>query len=138
MNNLLRSQSRIASLLLLFVFLGISNSCTKDSTEPDPGKGGNTPGTSNGPGANQVWIQGMAFTPADITVTVGTTVTWTNKDNAAHDVTSNASAFGSGSLSKGGSYSFTFNTAGTYPYICSIHPSMVGTVTVKEAGTPGY
>jgi plastocyanin len=138
MKKLLSSQSRIASLFLLFVILSISNSCTKDSPEPDPGKGGNTPGTSNGPGTNQVWIQGMAFTPADITVTAGTTITWTNKDNIIHDVTSNTSLFSSGSLANGATFSFTFNTVGTYPYICSIHPSMVGTVTVKEASTPGY
>ncbi len=79
---------------------------------------------------NSVEIKGFAFNPATITVAKGTTVTWTNKDSAAHTVT--GSGFDSGSLSKGQTFSYTFNEAGTFDYICTIHPSMKGKVIVTE------
>jgi predicted lipoprotein with Yx(FWY)xxD motif/plastocyanin len=75
-------------------------------------------------------IQGFAFSPATATVPIGTVVTWTNKDSAAHTVTSNTGVF-NGSVSPGASFSFTFTQAGTFPYHCSIHPSMVATIIVK-------
>lgn len=82
---------------------------------------------------NSVTIQNFAFSPAHITVKKGTTVTWTNQDSAAHNVTSNQSGGPkSGTLEKGQTFSFKFDTTGTFDYICSIHPSMKGTVTVTE------
>ncbi len=81
--------------------------------------------------AVQVTIQNFAFSPAHLSVAPGTTVTWTNKDSVAHTVTSDTSAWpDSGSVNTGQTFSFTFKKAGTYTYHCSIHPSMVGTVTV--------
>lgn len=78
---------------------------------------------------NMVNIQNNAFDPAEITVAKGTTVTWTNMDNVDHTVT------GSGLLSEdiriGKPWSHTFNEAGTFDYICSIHTSMRGKVIVK-------
>jgi plastocyanin len=82
------------------------------------------------PGAPPVTIQNFAFTPASITVPKGTTVTWINQDSADHQIASDAQGFTSSSLPKGASYSFKFDTPGTYPYHCSIHPSMKGTVIV--------
>lgn len=84
--------------------------------------------------ASSVTIQDFAFSPSAITVKKGTTVTWTNKDSAAHTVTETDSQAGpkSGTLETGKSYSFTFNTVGTFNYHCSIHSSMTGTVTVTE------
>ncbi len=79
---------------------------------------------------SDVAISGMAFQPASVQVSVGGTVTWTNADGVNHTVTSNTGAFDSGSLSDGDTYSYTFNTAGTFPYHCSIHPSMHGSVVV--------
>lgn len=81
-----------------------------------------------------VSIHNYAFNPANLTVSVGTTVTWTNDDGFAHTVTSLSSApvsFNSGTLNSGATYSFTFTTAGVYPYYCQIHPFMLGNVTVK-------
>jgi predicted lipoprotein with Yx(FWY)xxD motif len=75
-------------------------------------------------------IKGFAFGPADLTVPVGTTVVWTNEDDMAHTVTATNGAFDSGDLDKGGTFSFTFTKAGTFDYICSIHPSMKGRITV--------
>lgn len=83
---------------------------------------------------NSVTIQDFAFSPATITVKKGTTVTWTNQDATAHTVTENDGRDGpkSGDLGKGQSYSFTYNSTGTFKYHCSIHPDMLGTVTVTE------
>ena len=83
---------------------------------------------------NTVKIVDMAFSPQNITVKRGTKVTWTNNDTVAHDVTETDSKDGpkSGTLNTGESYSFTFDTVGTFKYHCSIHPSMTGTVTVTE------
>ncbi|NMH93256.1 cupredoxin family copper-binding protein [Pseudonocardia bannensis] len=75
-----------------------------------------------------VSIANFAFAPAAITVKAGTTVTWTNNDSAPHDV--RGGPLQSPTLNKGGTFSHTFATPGTFRYICSIHPSMTGTVTV--------
>ena len=58
-------------------------------------------------------------------------MTWTNNDPVAHTVTSDNGVFASGNLSPGATFSYTFNTAGTYSYHCSIHTYMVGTVAVQ-------
>ena len=71
-----------------------------------------------------------AFTPDDVDISVGTTVTWTNTDSVAHTSTSNASGWDSGTIAPGRRFSFTYQTAGTFPYHCAIHPGMVGTVVV--------
>lgn len=94
---------------------------------------GNTGGTggTSGPGVNEVFIQGMAFNPSTITVAAGTTITWTNKDAIAHTVTSLTNLFNSGNIGTGGTYSFTFTTAGSYSYYCAIHPTMTASVTVN-------
>ena len=82
------------------------------------------------PGANEVWIQGMAFTPITLTVVSGTTILWTNKDVVSHTVTSDAGLFDSGPLKSGDTFSYTFSAAGTFTYHCSIHSTMVGSVIV--------
>lgn len=112
---------------ILFTMLSISNSCSKDSMYDS----GNDQGGSGSPGTNEVWIQNMDFNPAVITVAAGTTVTWTNKDDAAHTVTSDTDLFDSGNMSKGGTFSFTFATPGTYPYFCTYHPAMTAEVVVN-------
>ena len=85
--------------------------------------------------SHQVAIQQYAYGPATLSVAVGDTVTWTNKDEARHDVvvTSGPVSFRSPLLSKGQSWSYTFRTAGSYSYTCSIHPDMRGGVTAKAA-----
>ncbi len=82
-----------------------------------------------------VKISDFAFQPKTITVKKGTTVTWKNDDVAKHDVkpdNESADFMGSKLLSKGESYSWTFNTAGTYNYHCTPHPYMKATVVVTE------
>lgn len=77
-----------------------------------------------------VTIQNYTFSPASVTVPVGSTVQWTNLDVAAHQVSSDSMAFLTPPLSQGSSYSWTFMHQGTFPYHCAIHPSMTGTVRV--------
>lgn len=82
-------------------------------------------------GPNDVWIQGMNFSPLTITVPVGTTVTWTNFDGMAQTATSVTSVFNSGSIAPNGTFSYQFTAKGTYPYVCSFHSSMKATVVVN-------
>jgi|GEM_PF-3136105 len=87
--------------------------------------------------ANTVTIQNFAFMPDNVTVPMGTTVTWTNSDTTAHTVTGDTTGGPqSGSLQPGATYSFTFNQNGVYPYHCSIHPMMTGAVVVTQASMP--
>lgn len=75
-----------------------------------------------------VEIRGFAFNPAELTVSRGTTVAWTQMDAVSHTVT--GPGFESGRLSQGQSFRNTFNEAGTFDYICSIHPYMRGRIIV--------
>ena len=84
-----------------------------------------------------VQIDQYAFLPQRITVKPGTTVTWTNEDDAPHTIASSAKVFKSRPLDTGDKFSFTFTTPGTYAYFCSLHPQMTGTVTVEAASGAG-
>lgn len=85
------------------------------------------------PEANEVKIDNFSFGPATLTVPVGTTVTWTNRDDIPHTVvsTEDPKAFKSKVLDTDEKFSFTFSRAGTFPYFCSIHPKMTGKVVVQ-------
>ena len=87
------------------------------------------------PGAQgaSVEIKNFAFEPKTVTIKVGQAVTWTNQDSAAHTVAGDG-GIDSGDLSKGKSYSKTFDTEGTFDYHCSIHPQMKGQVIVQKSG----
>ena len=81
--------------------------------------------------AQQVAIYNYKFDPAVLTVPEGTTVVWTNKDEVPHTVTSTDKRFtSSGALDTSDTYSYTFTTAGTYSYFCTLHPFMTGKVVV--------
>ena len=77
-----------------------------------------------------VTIDNFTFAPAQLTVKVGTTVTWKNHDDIPHTVVS-AGKFRSKAMDTDDSYSFTFTAAGDYPYFCSLHPHMTGTIKVE-------
>jgi plastocyanin len=134
MKNSVSSKSRLfIGTSLLFAILLVSNSCSKSSSDTMNGMNNNPYGTGNsaGPGTNEVFIQNMAFNPATITITAGTTITWTNKDGYAHTVTSDTNLFNSGNIGTNGTFSYTFATAGTYQYHCAIHASMTAKVVVN-------
>ena len=82
--------------------------------------------------ANAITIKNFSFSPSSVTVSPGATVTVTNKDSVAHTVTSSSGGFDTGDIPAGGSKTFTAPMkAGKYPYICSIHQYMTGTLTVS-------
>jgi len=98
------------------------------------GRYGTSTGENQTPaGANSVNIQNLAFSPSSITVSAGTTVTWTNNDSVTHTVTSTGGpvSFSSGEIPAGQTWQHTFDNAGTYTYMCSIHTYMTGTVVVQ-------
>lgn len=78
-----------------------------------------------------ITIKDFDFHPMNVTITAGSSVTWKNDDGEPHTVTSADGAFRSGALDTGQSFTFKFEKAGTYKYLCSIHPKMVGLVVVK-------
>ena len=78
-----------------------------------------------------VKIDNFSFGPAAITVPVGTTVTWINRDDIPHTVVSTEKVFKSKVLDTDEKFSFTFTKPGEYPYFCSIHPKMTGKVVVQ-------
>ncbi|HEY4868683.1 MAG TPA: cupredoxin family copper-binding protein [Candidatus Dormibacteraeota bacterium] len=78
-----------------------------------------------------VLARDFMFGPASLTVSAGSTVTWTNKDDEPHTVVSDTALFRSGALDTDESFSFRFDKPGTYHYACSIHPRMVGTIVVQ-------
>ena len=85
------------------------------------------------PQSAEVKIDNFSFGPAAITVSSGSTVTWTNRDDIPHTVVSadDPKAFKSKVLDTDEKFSFTFTKPGTYAYFCSIHPKMTGKVIVQ-------
>jgi plastocyanin len=81
--------------------------------------------------ASQVNIDNYAFSPASLTVKVGTTVTWINQDEDAHTVDSTEGKFKSATLNKGDKFEFRFTAAGEYPFYCRFHPKMTGKIIVQ-------
>ncbi|MEQ1353129.1 MAG: cupredoxin family copper-binding protein [Candidatus Acidiferrum sp.] len=79
----------------------------------------------------EVKIDNFSFGPGTLTVPVGTTVTWTNRDDIPHTVVSTDKVFKSKVLDTDEKFSFTFSKPGTYEYFCSIHPKMTGKVVVQ-------
>lgn len=82
--------------------------------------------------SNTVSIKGFAFAPATVSVTAGTTVTWTNKDEEPHTVAATGGQFRSSPLTSGKTFRYTFTKPGRYSYLCTIHPFMRGTVVVTR------
>ncbi|TSE01699.1 amidase [Skermania sp. ID1734] len=80
----------------------------------------------------KVQIDNFMFSPATLTVPVGTTVTWTNHDEEPHTVVATDGSFRSTALGSGATFAFTFTTTGNFDYVCSIHPFMHGTVVVVK------
>ncbi len=81
-------------------------------------------------GVMEISIVDFNFDPAEMEVPVGTTVRWTNNDSFDHTVKADDGTFESETLGGGDTFEFTFESAGTFSYICGIHPSMQGTITV--------
>ena len=86
-------------------------------------------------GLTTIAIKNFTFSPSNITIRAGTTVTWLNQDEAVHQIDSDSKAqvaFVSDSLPHGASFPFTFTQPGTYTYHCTYHPTMKGTIVVQS------
>jgi plastocyanin len=92
--------------------------------------GGGTAIASEADGA-QVVIKDFMFAPLDVKIKAGSKVTWVNKDDEPHNVVSDSGLFRSSALDTDENFSFRFDKPGTYHFVCSIHPRMVGTITVE-------
>jgi plastocyanin len=80
---------------------------------------------------NATGLGSSAYAPNPVTISAGTTVRWVNNDSIAHTSTSDAGSFDTGTIAAGASASSTFQTAGSFPYHCTFHRGMVGTVIVQ-------
>lgn len=80
--------------------------------------------------SHDVQIANFAFSPANLTISAGDSVTFTNADSAPHTATADNGSFDTGRLSGGQSATLTFSAAGTYSYFCAVHPNMKGVITV--------
>lgn len=80
-----------------------------------------------------ITITNYSFHPATLTVKKGSTIVWVNRDDDVHTIkgTDGPEAFGSPALDSGSAFGFTFHQAGTYHYICSVHPYMHGVIVVR-------
>ncbi len=129
----------IISLSLVALFItGLGISCQSQAPAPAPPAPSQGLPESPAPGTPQaaqqqieVAIEGFAFKPAEITIPVGSTITWHNKDSVTHTVTARDKMFDSGGLSGGDTFSYTFEQKGIFEYSCLSHPYMKGKVVVE-------
>ena len=122
-------------LIITMAVAGCSSSTTDSGTSNDDNNG-----TNNPPAASDVSMEGLSFVPGDLTVEVGSTVTWRNESSVIHTVTSGTDGthdglFDSGNMSANEEFSYTFTEEGSYPYFCVPHVNqgMTGTITVVTA-----
>jgi plastocyanin len=80
---------------------------------------------------NSIIVKDFMFAPNSLTIKAGSSVTWVNKDDEPHTVVSDSGTFRSAALDTDETFSFKFDKPGTYHFTCSIHPRMVGTITVE-------
>jgi plastocyanin len=111
---------------------GMTGGGSASASAAPPSATGSSAEPSAPAGPNAVNITNFAFAPATLTVPVSTTVTWTNHDEEPHTVVANDNSFHSPGLGSNATYSYTFTKAGSFDYVCSIHPFMHGTVVVTQ------
>ena len=103
---------------VMLLFLSLSQSTVANAEPPAPAPA-------------QVKIDNFSFGPQTLTVPVGTTVTWTNRDDIPHTIVSTDGVFKSKVRDTDETFSYTFTKAGTYTYFCSVHPKMTGKIIVQ-------
>jgi plastocyanin len=121
---------RMRSAAALVLLLAFTASCKSNAPSTNPP-------IQSGSGSS-IRIQGdayqngdAAFSPLQLNTTVGTTVIWTNADSVTHASVSDSALWSAPTIAPNGTFSFTFTTAGSYPYKCTLHPQMTGTVIVR-------
>ena len=120
---------RISVRFLVSALILSATACGSSSTPTSYGGGGGGGGGCTST-SSQITIADFSFAPACTTVPRTTTVTWTNNGPSAHTTTSDATGWDSGQLAATNTYQHTFNSAGTFTYHCSNHPSMTASIVV--------
>lgn len=105
--------------------------CGSSSSPSTPSPSGGSTGTPVSIVRGAQSLTTTAYAPNPLSVSVGSSVTWTNNDSTSHTSSSDNGAWNSGSIPPGGTFTTTFSSPGTFKYHCAIHPNMVGTVTVQ-------
>ena len=119
----------VVSFALGVAAAGIANGACAG---PESATAASLASVAEAPAAAEVTIRNFSFQPALLIVKVGTRVTWTNEDSTPHTVTSSDRTFASSAgLDTQDQYSYVFEKPGVYRYFCSLHPMMVGKVTVE-------
>ena len=122
----------LTAIALAVAGCGDDNSDTA-STPSDPPAAESTSAPAGKGGAVEIGMKGLQFEPKDVTVKVGSTVTWKNLEDIPHNVVAEEGAdFESDTFGKDGTYEFNAEKAGSVKYVCTIHPGMEGTLTVEE------
>jgi plastocyanin len=120
------------ALLLACLALMVAGCGGDDDDDGGEGGGGGGAETTRQQADAEVTMKGIAFEPGVVTVREGGTVVWTNDDSVDHDVTGDDFKSGdAGAMENGDTFAHTFDTAGTFDYVCTAHPGMEGTVTVQ-------
>ena len=124
-------RSRILGLAVTCIVILGSASCKKGSSPTQPGGGG-------GGGQNAITINipvsdiygASSFAPSNVNVAPGAVVTWSNRDSIVHTTTSDTNVWAS-NVEPNGTFTRTFSTRGSFPYKCTVHPNMTGTINVQ-------
>ena len=119
-------------MLVAFTLLAVVGTLAAGCGGGGSSAGGSGPTSTAGGqgGENAVTIDNLAFTPATLNLKTDQQVTWTNKQDIAHTVTADGGAFDH-QMPPGATFSFLFDKAGSFPYHCTIHPSMTATIQVS-------
>jgi plastocyanin len=137
--------NRTFALALSCLALTIAAGCGGDDEEESGGgaaqtaeQPADTGGSAGGDtGSTTVSMKGIQFNPGEVTVAKGGTVTWTNDEDVGHDVTKEGGpgpdfkSGAPGAMKQGDTFKQKFTAAGKIDYVCTVHPNMTGTVTVK-------
>lgn len=128
----------VRKTLIISIILGLTNLLTASCGQTETvsiNKNAPTVSSNSEPKAEsqtvQISIEKYAFSPAQITVSAGTKIIWTNKDSVAHTVTSDEKKFDSGLFGQNKEFSHVFDTPGTFAYHCTPHPNMKAEIIVK-------
>jgi plastocyanin len=104
-----------------------------NTEQPADEGGGEDGGGEDGGGGAEVSLEGIQFNPEEVTVKVGDSVTWTNNDSVGHDVTGDDFRSGdAGGMQNGDTFEQTFDEAGSFDYVCTVHSGTEGTVVVEQ------
>jgi plastocyanin len=132
--------TRLLALLMACLALGLVGvACGDDDDDGGGGGGGgetteepSADGGTPAAGGTEVSMENIKFNPQNVTIDAGDTVTWVNDDSVGHDVTADDFKSGDpGAMQNGDTFEHTFDAAGTFDYVCTVHPGMEGTVTVR-------